>query len=159
MTASDTTNSDIVGKFDPRVLRAPFPLRIAAASTDYILVFSVPLLALVIADALSDRANPPSVGLWGWLLTLIVFVVNSIALPLIFGRSVGKWLFGMTIVSDAGGPLSLGKVIVRNVFGYLLIPATLGIGFFIAGISSKGRALHDLIAKTVVVRGSKQYLN
>lgn len=159
MTASGTTNNSTTGKFDPRVLRAPFPLRIAAASTDYILVFSVPLLALVISDALSDRANPPAVGLWGWLLTMIVFVVNSIALPLLFGRSVGKWLFGMTIVSDVGGPLSLGRVIVRNVLGYLLIPATLGVGFFIAGISSKGRALHDLIAKTVVVRGSKQYIN
>lgn len=159
MTASDTTKKSVAGNFDPRTLRAPFPLRIAAASVDYILVFSVPLLSLAIADVLSDRANPPSVGLWGWLLTLIVFVINSIALPLVIGRSIGKWLFGMTIVTDIGGPLSLGRVVIRNLFGYLLIPATLGIGFFIAGISSKGRALHDLIAKTVVIRGSKKYIN
>jgi uncharacterized RDD family membrane protein YckC len=145
--------------FDLVALRAPFPLRIAAAAVDYILVFSVPLLSLVVSDAFSDRTNPASVGLWGWLLTLIVYIVNCIALPMIFGKTLGKWIFGLTIVKTDGNVLSLGNVLLRNVVGYLLTLFTFGIGFFLAGVSSKGRALHDLIAKSVVIRGSKQYLN
>lgn len=142
--------------FDAVNLKAPFPLRIAAAAVDYMVVFMVPLSALAISDLLSDRAHPPSIGAWGWLLALIVFIVNCIGLPLLFGRTLGKWLFGLTIVTDEGSSLSLSRIIARNVFGYFLIPATLGIGFLVAAFSTKGRSLHDLIAKTVVIRGSKR---
>jgi uncharacterized RDD family membrane protein YckC len=158
---TDTTAkklTDIAG-FDAVVLKAPFPLRIAAAAVDYMAVFTVPLSALAISDIVSDRAHPPSIGAWGWLLALIVFIINCIALPLLFGKTLGKWLFGLTIVTDDGGTLSLGRIVLRNIFGYLLIPATLGIGFLVAAFSTKGRSLHDLIAGTVVIRGSKRFKN
>jgi uncharacterized RDD family membrane protein YckC len=156
MTDSRAKSIKETAAFDAVALKAPFPLRIAAAAVDYMVVFMVPLSALAISDLLSDRAHPPSIGAWGWLLALIVFIVNCIALPLLFGRTLGKWLFGLTIVTDDGGSLSLGRIIIRNVFGYFLIPATLGIGFLVAAFSTKGRSLHDLIAKTVVIRGSKR---
>jgi uncharacterized RDD family membrane protein YckC len=52
----------------------------------------------------------------------------------------------------AGGELSIGRALLRHFVGYPLSFLTLGLGFVIAAVNSQGRALHDFIADTVVVR-------
>jgi uncharacterized RDD family membrane protein YckC len=41
---------------------------------------------------------------------------------------------------------------LRHTVGYLASLVTLGLGFLLAAFNREGRALHDLIAGTVVVR-------
>jgi uncharacterized RDD family membrane protein YckC len=51
-----------------------------------------------------------------------------------------------------GEELSILRALARHLLGYALTALTLGLGFLISAFDSKGRALHDLIAATVVVR-------
>lgn len=148
--------SEASGRFDAAAVKAPFPLRIAAAAVDYIFIFLVPVFALLVSAVFLDKAHSPRIGLWGWMLTLLTFLVNEVALPLLSGKTLGKWLFGLTVVSDGGDAISLGKILIRNVFGYMLVFATFGIGFIVAAFSSRGKALHDIISGTVVIRGTRK---
>jgi uncharacterized RDD family membrane protein YckC len=45
---------------------------------------------------------------------------------------------------------------VRHFIGYPLSFLTLGFGILIAAINPRGRALHDLIAGTIVVRDDRR---
>ena len=60
-------------------------------------------------------------------------------------------LSGLRIVKMDGTGISFGTVILRNLVGYFLTVLTLGIGFLFAALGKNGRALHDLVAGTVVV--------
>jgi uncharacterized RDD family membrane protein YckC len=47
-------------------------------------------------------------------------------------------------------------MLLRNTIGYVLTVATLGLGFLIAAITPSGRALHDYVAGTIVIRGRRR---
>ena len=66
---------------------------------------------------------------------------------------------GITIVNIDGTYLGLGNVIRRNVLGYLITVVTLGLGFMISGINQSGRALHDLVGGTIVIRGRRNQIS
>jgi uncharacterized RDD family membrane protein YckC len=68
------------------------------------------------------------------------------------GRTFGKWVTGLRIERRDGVPLSLGRSCLRHLVGYALTLATLGLGFLVAAFNIEGRALHDYVAGTVVVR-------
>jgi uncharacterized RDD family membrane protein YckC len=55
-----------------------------------------------------------------------------------------------------GRSISFGTVLLRHLVGYALSVLTLGLGFLLALIGSNGRALHDLIAGTIVVYATKK---
>jgi uncharacterized RDD family membrane protein YckC len=65
---------------------------------------------------------------------------------------VGKWATGLRVERRDGEPLSFARALLRHTVGYLASLLTLGLGFFVAALNREGRALHDLIAGTVVVR-------
>jgi uncharacterized RDD family membrane protein YckC len=65
---------------------------------------------------------------------------------------------GLTIINSDGTDIRLGGILRRNVVGYLITVATLGLGFLLACINSRGRALHDFLGGTIVVRGRKVQL-
>ena len=72
---------------------------------------------------------------------------------------MGKFLTGITILNQDGtnpGPLTIVR---RNILGYLITALTLGGGFLAAAFSRKGRALHDIVAGTVVIRGRKKQID
>ena len=79
-------------------------------------------------------------------------------LPLLFGKTVGKMLTGLTILNMDGTAVSLVGIIRRNILGYLLTTITLGLGFLISAVNSSGRSLHDFVGGTIVVRGQKKQL-
>jgi uncharacterized RDD family membrane protein YckC len=69
------------------------------------------------------------------------------------GTSPGKELLDLRVESDDGAcPIGLDRAGLR-LLGYLLSAASLGIGFLM--IASGGSGLHDRIAGTRVVRGSR----
>ena len=88
----------------------------------------------------------------GYVAVASVAVINFILAPAFSGRTIGKWMAGLRIERRDGEPLSFARALVRHLLGYALTALTLGLGFLLSAFDSKGRALHDLLAGTVVVR-------
>jgi uncharacterized RDD family membrane protein YckC len=73
-------------------------------------------------------------------------------LPGLTGFTVGKWAAGLRILRDDGRRMRIGRAFLRHFLGYPVSFITLGIGFLMAALTSRGRGLHDYIADTIVVR-------
>jgi len=68
--------------------------------------------------------------------------------------TLGKKLVGIRVVRVDGTPLSLGRALWRNLAEFLSY--IFFIGYLFALFGSKKRALHDLMAGTLVVRSAPQ---
>jgi len=143
-------------QFSLDALKAPFFLRCAALFVDYIVVLLVPVLWLLMSTFFGDGPGHVTISNTVWALCVIVWLIDFIGLPLFRGQTLGKMIVGISIVKRDGRPARLGSIVLRNLVGYLLTVITLGIGFFIAAVNGTGRALHDYIAGTIVVRARKQ---
>jgi uncharacterized RDD family membrane protein YckC len=141
----------IVG-FSAEELRAPFMLRCAAMSIDYLLLIILPAAWLMISG------SPTGIGTAVWTIAISVFVANFLILPLLTGRSLGKFLTGLTIVNTDGTKIGVIRLLMRNTVGYLITVGTGGLGFVVAAFSRSGRSLHDILTGTVVIRGRKTRL-
>lgn len=67
--------------------------------------------------------------------------------------SVGKLALGLVVTDENGAKLDFGKALVRNLCK-ILSAMILFIGFIMAGFTDKKQGLHDIIAKTLVVKKS-----
>lgn len=76
--------------------------------------------------------------------TLIIFLVMSVLTVGTVGCTPGKRLLGLRVVSEDGGRLGFGRVVVRSVLLCLALPALVW--------DRDGRGLHDRLAGTVEVR-------
>ena len=65
--------------------------------------------------------------------------------------TLGKMAFGIIVTDENGSRISFGRATGRF-FSKLVSWFTLGIGFMVAGWTSKKQALHDLMARTLVVQ-------
>ena len=152
-------NTEIVVDFEPERVKAPFFLRCGAFLTDYIVLISFPVVGLLLGRFMGDdgaRLLSGTVNDAGWLIAVLLGFTNFIVLPIFSGQTLGKMLAGLRIVRLDGQPVSTGSIILRHTVGYALTAATLGIGFFISFLGSKGRALHDYVAGTVVIYADRQ---
>ncbi|HEV8538623.1 MAG TPA: RDD family protein [Bacteroidota bacterium] len=66
------------------------------------------------------------------------------------GATLGKMALGIKVTDMSGNPVSFARASGRY-FGKILSGLTLGIGYIIAGFSQQKQALHDILAKTLVV--------
>jgi uncharacterized RDD family membrane protein YckC len=136
--------------------RAPFALRCGALLIDYIvlilvLVFSIMIARLMGGGARLAGGTAEKVGI---ILTLIVAVGDLGVMAGLTGRSIGKWTTGLRIERISGGPPGILRSLIRHFIGYPLSLIPFALGFLIVTVNSTGRALHDYIAGTVVVRRS-----
>ena len=94
------------------------------------------------------------------LFIVIAIVVAFLNLGLfagLTGLTIGKWATGLRIERRDGGAPGIGFALLRHFVGYPLSFLTLGLGFLLAALSERGRTLHDLIARTVVVRDGSAF--
>jgi uncharacterized RDD family membrane protein YckC len=135
-------------------MRAPFSLRCGALLVDYIIVVGVLALATLAARVFGDDARRGSsfILFIGYLTTAGVAFVNFVLLANLSGRTLGKWVAGLRIERRDGEELSVRRALLRHLVGYPLTILTLGLGFLVSAFDPQGRALHDRIAGTVVVR-------
>lgn len=134
--------------------RAPFALRCGALLIDYILLaliltFSIMVARLMGGGARMAGGTAQNIGI---LVTLFVAVLDLGVLAGLRGKSVGKWTTGLRIERTDGRAPGIGWAMLRHFVGYPLSLLPFGLGFLIVTVNSSGRALHDLIAGTVVVR-------
>ncbi|MGE3467048.1 MAG: RDD family protein [Pyrinomonadaceae bacterium] len=140
--------------FSPGDLKAPFLLRCAAFCIDYMVLLALPISWLIATRFLSEHGTA-SVSEFIWFLGVLLLAINFLLFPLLRGQTIGKMITGITIVNMDGTHLEFKGLMRRNVLGYLATAATFGLGFVLAGINSNGRALHDLIGGTMVVRARR----
>ena len=169
MTAnSSTVGSDNITRsdnafvdFSPEILKAPFFLRLGAAFIDYIIIVIFPVIGLLLSSFAGNdgsRLIHSQLNNIGWLAAIFVAIVNLIILQAAIGQSVGKLLTGLRIVSIDGSEPAFGTIILRNTLGYLLTLGSAGLGLLFSVFSSKGRALQDYIAGTVVIYARRKII-
>ena len=157
--------------------RAPFSLRCGALLIDYILVAGIIAFSTLLARMGNrPRVSSSSAEMIGIFIAIVVAAINFIGLPILRGQTLGKWATGLVIRQTEGEPLTWGRALLRHLLvypplflmlglGFLVAEMwtaalvmigvfilMLGIGFVIAAFSNHVRALHDIIANTVVVR-------
>jgi pSer/pThr/pTyr-binding forkhead associated (FHA) protein/uncharacterized RDD family membrane protein YckC len=133
------------GKVEP----AGFWLRVAASLLD-----SIPFLLLAATQFVVAFYVSPSLAGLVSLVQLIYGLVVILVLPALMGTTPGKRLMKLWIVSETTAPgmgLGWGTAALRLV-GYLACSVTFGLGYLLVAFSARKQGLHDLIAKTNVVR-------
>jgi len=134
--------------------RAPFALRCGAILIDYIILVAILALSTLVSRLLGGGARSAgnSSETIGILLTIIVAALNLGVLAGLTGFTIGKWAAGLRILRDDGHEIGIGRAFLRHFAGYPLSFVTLGVGFLMAALTTRGRALHDVVAGTLVVR-------
>jgi uncharacterized RDD family membrane protein YckC len=135
-------------------LRAPFSLRCGAILIDYIILAAILAFSTLVSRLLGGgarSAGTSSEGV-GILVVIVVAVLDLGVLPGLTGLTVGKWATGLRILRGDGRDIGIGRAFLRHFVGYPLSFVTLGLGFLVAALTTRGRGLHDLIADTIVVR-------
>ena len=133
------------GKIEP----AGFWLRVAASLLD-----SIPFLLLAATQFLVAFYVSPSLGAMVGLVQVAYGLLVVLVLPALKGTTPGKRLMKLWIVSETTVPgmgLGWGTAALRLV-GYLACSVTFGLGYLLVAFSAHKQGLHDLIAKTNVVR-------
>ena len=111
-------------EFSPARLRAPFFLRCGALIIDYILLVATPILWLLLTKYFGDGGPNATMNSTGWTIAIVIGLANLLILPAMWGKSVGKMFTGQTIVKKDGTRAGIGRILVRNTFGYLLTAVT-----------------------------------
>jgi uncharacterized RDD family membrane protein YckC len=134
--------------------RAPFALRCGALLIDYILLALILTFSIIIARLMGGGARMAggTAEKIGILITLIVAVLDLGVLAGLRGKTVGKWTTGLRIERTDGRLPGVGLALLRHFVGYPLSLIPFGLGFLMVTVHPSGRALHDLLAGTVVVR-------
>lgn len=144
-----TTRLDVTGHYAGPVSRA------VAAAIDGGLIFVFFVVGAAGVNFLVGAifgVSPEENGRgWVWIVSLVawafMYAVVSLAIA---GKTPGKAVVGLRVVSKDGSVLSVGRAIGRT----LAFPLSLlffGIGFLGIIFGSEHKALHDVIAKTAVV--------
>ena len=134
--------------------RAPFALRCGALLIDYILLALILTLSTIIARLMGGGARmaggtAEKIGIG---FALVAAVLDLGVLAGLTGKTIGKWTTGLRLERTDGRTPGVGLAFLRHFIGYPISFFLLGVGFLIAIVNPTGRALHDLIAGTVVIR-------
>jgi len=134
--------------------RAPFALRCGAILIDYILLALILTFSTIAARMMGGGARlaggtAEKVGIF---FTLVAAVLDLGVLAGLTGKTLGKWTTGLRLERTDGSRPGIGWALLRHFVGYPVSLLLFGIGFLMAIVVPTGRALHDFIAGTVVIR-------
>lgn len=143
-----------VVRFEPEEVATPFFLRFGAAAIDYLFFIIFPAMFLVISRIMGNDGAAlinSELNNIGWLLAILFGISNLVVLPVLTGRTLGKFVTGLEIVGADGRYPSISRMLLRQTAGYLAVLFSGGLGLLPIAFSRKGRALHDYIFGTYVV--------
>jgi uncharacterized RDD family membrane protein YckC len=135
---------------------AGFWLRFVAWVMDSAMLAALPLIvALIIAPIFFTTSRTvavlgviffivPVVGTTGWLYYALMESSS-------YQATLGKRALGLRVVGLTGQPVSFGRASGRF-FGKILSSILL-IGYLMAAFTARKQALHDMMARCVVIRG------
>jgi len=120
----------------PSVLR-----RFAAYAIDNLLLAAICVLTFILLQEASLLVA-------FWICVMFAFLLRPMC-ELFFGRTIGKFLTGLKVLSTDFQPIGFLQAIVRFLCLFLEVSFVIGIVTFL--IDKKGRRIGDLLAGTVVV--------
>ncbi len=136
---------------------ASLQLRIVAFVLDCIVMLSLFAVFFAVGglQVLVRGDNPPDSAVYVWILIVALFFFPFA--PLFFAvlwwwrcQSPGMMAVGIGVADRDGCRLSFGRALLRAMVWPLSI-LPLGLGFLTAAFDRESRALHDLLAGTVVL--------
>jgi len=152
---------------------AGFWLRFVAYIIDYILIWvvqafvAIPILAMVGISFASNMGNMESMnegeimgmlagmfaaaGATMLLTTVLVVLYFTFMESSKYQATVGKLALGLVVTDENGNKLDVVKALVRNLCK-IISSMILMIGYLMVGFTEKKQGLHDIIAKTLVVK-------
>lgn len=139
---------DIHGYYD--VDYVGFFRRLLAATIDLAILSSPPLALLLAADARGSASQS-----WTSWALLSLAILAALYFPLLeasrWRGTLGKKLLGVWVTDLDGETLTLAAALGRNL-AKLLSLGTLGLGFAMVLFTARSQSLHDLVAKTIVIK-------
>ncbi|MTH53655.1 RDD family protein [Bacillus mangrovi] len=135
---------------------AGFWIRCAAFLIDYAilsLIFIIPSIMMIGGDPAENTTMRFSIFTFALVPAVILYFT---ILPMTkWQGTIGKKLLGLKIINENGGRVSPGQAILRYI-GYVISNAIFTVGFIMAAFTDRKRGLHDMIAKTYVVKSRTQ---
>jgi uncharacterized RDD family membrane protein YckC len=149
------------------IVYAGFWKRFAAYFIDSLLVGLVTWVVQMVVMAgfgvsagLASRTNPADMitgaGLFGFIFGMLILPLAMQAVYFAWMHAserqatLGKMAVGIKVTDDDGQRISFGRGIGRY-FASIISSLILCIGYIMAGLTDRKRALHDMIASTLVV--------
>jgi uncharacterized RDD family membrane protein YckC len=99
---------------------------------------------------LTDPERMAALTVWVWLFSIFLNIAYFTYFHGSTGRTPGKMLLGLQVVSADGTPVSFGVAFLRSV-GYLVSCIVFCLGYIWIGFDKKKQGWHDKIAGTVVI--------
>ena len=114
------------------------------------------LLVIGSADANEDETSPAiafGIVLMILALLLIGWLYEALMTSSRRGATLGKQALGLRIIRADGARLTFGRATARYFLKYIITPLVpLFIGYLMAAFTNRKRALHDVLADTIVIR-------
>jgi len=130
---------------------AGFWKRFAAFIIDSIIISIVTYIVYLMIPVMLSRERPESEVFLGWILWMIVNWLYGAVMESSSGQAtLGKMALGIIVTDYEGKRISFGRATGR-LFAKIISGLILLIGYIMAGFTGKKQALHDMIAKTLVV--------
>jgi len=145
---------------------AGFWRRFIAYMIDGFIIGAVFMLLMIVAvvayfagamsggGAIMGRMTGPgqmaSLTLWMWVFSIFMDIAYFTYFHGSTGRTPGKMLLGLQVVSVDGTPISFGTAFLRSV-GYLVSSLVFCLGYIWIAFDKKKQGWHDKIAGTVVI--------
>ena len=127
--------------------------RVGAFIVDYIVSIIVGALGAI---GLLIALGTPDVSEAGFVILALVFILGYfVVLEGLFGRTVGKRLFGIVVVSRDGSAITLRQSAVRNLLWVIDGLLNYVVGLIVMLIAEDRQRLGDLVAGTLVVRARR----
>lgn len=132
---------------------AGFWIRFAAAMVDAgffaVVGFVIGVIGTILwgRDVMESRLMRASLTAFNLLFGSAYYIVCHWT----WGQTIGKMVLNLRVVTTDGLPISLGTSVLRYI-GYWLSTLILLAGYLMVGLRSDKRALHDLVARTRVIR-------
>lgn len=133
---------------------APRGRRVAAAVLDIILLGAINLTVLYLTLAIAGLSMIEVFVLPPIPMASFLLLLNGgylVAFTAANGQTIGKMLFAIRVIGDADGRIDIAGAVLRAA-GVLLTLVTLGLPYLPVLLSRDGRALHDRLAGTRVIK-------
>jgi uncharacterized RDD family membrane protein YckC len=120
-------------------------LRVFAGITDLLLMLVVLLAGGILLNQFAVTGSP-------WLTALVIMLgvalLNEIILQALAGSTIGKAVFGISVVRSSGRRCDPLRLTLRFLVKYGFAPGAVWMFFL-----PDGRAMHDMAVGSVVVQG------
>lgn len=138
-----------------------FWIRVPAYLIDA-LIISLPLVllwmlfGLPVPTTTDELLNPPDAFRRLQLFNIFLAMAYDTALIALYAATVGKRLFGLSVVRTDGSRVGWGRAFSRHLLTALTFSFTFGLAFLIVALRPDKRGLHDLLCDTIVLRRPRQ---